>query len=727
MRTRGWTQELSRWKHHDDGRVWLSMYVTRNAMLVCLAALAAFAGAPWASVLILTTALPHALFCARSHQRTGRASQFLVMDQSLAAICALAGPKAALGSVVCMIALGGDALGIDVRRVRTASIVASAILLVAAVLHRDPVLGAFIVPQLAASIAVANLVSYLKNKRAATSDRLESLLDGLHAYVHEADLDTGEIVYCNQHIVNRIGPIATLRDLTRHIHPDDLGQVIRSHARAAQTMSPVTSELRMIFGDDVTFMEQRTTFAEYRGRVRVRSVMFDVSARKHVELEMEHRAFHDPLTDLPNRSLFLDRLTHAIDRATREPSTHTVLLLDLDSFKDVNDSMGHQAGDKLLMEIAGRLHRSMRQTDTLARLGGDEFAVLLEDTDSPSAARIARHLIDSVGHAYSVDETTLYPRVSIGVATFPESGRTPSELLRNADAAMYHAKRLRTGVAEFHDDMHSSSVEKLAVLADFRIALEKGELEACFQPVVDAVSCRLTSCEALVRWNHPRLGRLSPAAFVPVISAGGLSGDLARWMLGVAMDQIEKWVALDQVVPIAVNMSAIDIGNDDLIGWLLDEVTRRAIRPALLTIELTEAELLDQSARTFATLDRLSSAGITITVDDFGTGYSSLVWLRDLPIRTLKIDRSFIDSMFSDERSETIIRSTIEMAKALQLNIVGEGVEDYETAVALRELGCHSLQGFHFGRAVHADELQAFFSDGDYSATRELMGSIQPA
>jgi diguanylate cyclase (GGDEF)-like protein len=720
MPSRRWTNEVTYWKPHDDGRVWLGMYIARIAMLLSLALVATLVGAQRASVVVLAVVIPHAFLCALSHRQTGRAHRLLPLDQPLAALCALVAPHAALGSVISMVVLGGDALGVSARRVRNFAVAGSALLLLAAAVHRDAALAGFVLPQLAASMATANLVSYLKNKRAATSDRLESLLDGLHAYVHESDLETGEIVYCNQHIVNRLGAITTIREMTKQIHPDDVAHVVRSHARGAATLTPVTLELRVIFGDDIVYMEQRTTFAKYRGRTRLRSVMFDVSARKRVELEMEHRAFHDPLTDLPNRSLFLDRLTHAIDRADRASTEHAVLLLDLDSFKDVNDGMGHQVGDELLKEIAGRLNRKTRRTDTLARLGGDEFAIVLEDTAPEAAVLVARQLIDAVGHAYSIGETTLFPRVSIGVAHFPGNGRTPSELLRNADAAMYHAKRLRLGVAEFSDDMHSSSIEKLALLADFRTALTNRELEAYFQPVVDAVSCRISSCEALVRWNHPRLGRLTPAAFVPIISAGGLSSDLARWMLTEALAQIEQWVESGSVVPIAVNMSAIDVANTELVDWLLSEVGRRSIRPALLTIELTEAELLDQSTKTLETLQRLSTAGITITVDDFGTGYSSLVWLRDLPIRTLKIDRSFIESMFTDERSETIIRSTIQMAKALQLNIVGEGVEDYETAVALRDLGCHNLQGFHFSRPIPAGEMGAFFVGGNYAADRML-------
>jgi diguanylate cyclase len=447
--------------------------------------------------------------------------------------------------------------------------------------------------------------------------------------------------------------------------------------------------------------------------------MFDVSARKRIELEMAHRAFHDSLTELPNRALFLDRLDHAIHRAETKSTQHSVLLLDLDNFKDVNDGMGHHVGDALLIEVAARLNRRTSRTDTLARLGGDEFAILLEDTNDANALTISRELIHLVGEAYLNGEMKLFPRISIGVATYPVDGTTSSELLRHADVAMYCAKRARLGAVSFKEDMDPESAHKLSVLADFRSALTNNELEAFFQPVVDSSSGKVASCEALVRWNHPKHGLLSPASFVPIVCSGGLSSDLAKWMLTEVVEQIDQWNRAGVAVPISVNMSAVDIADTELVGWLLAELKQRNIPRSLLTIELTEAELLDQSERTITTLKHLRDAGVTTAVDDFGTGYSSLVWLRDLPIGTLKIDRSFIDSMFSDERSETIVRSTIEMAKALHLNIVGEGVENEATATALRELGCHSLQGYLFSRPVGALAMKEILLSGSYAAELE--------
>jgi diguanylate cyclase (GGDEF)-like protein len=704
---------MSEWRRLEDGRVWTGIYAMRTVILVTLGIGSLLSDTPRVAAVIIFVVVPYNLLVEGFHRKRGRPHALLPMDQILAAVCTLIAPQAAFGTIICSLAAAGtDTLGIKLRRVQLFTAGGSAILLIAAFVHHDQVLAAFVVPQLIATFALTNVVSYLKNKRSAAADRFEGLLDGLHAYVCEVDLDSGNITYCNQQMLQRFGSATQLSDLLRHIHPDDVESVTRAYERGAKSMSPVLLDVRLVLGDDVLFMEQRTTFAKYKGRVRVRSVLFDVSSRKRVELEMQHRAFHDTLTELPNRALFLDRLEHALIRSERGQSQHAVMLCDLDNFKDVNDSMGHHVGDALLVEVSSRLSRVVGKVNTLARLGGDEFAILLEDTDPAEALVIGRKLNAIVSTAYVNGEMTVFPRISIGVATYPRHGLRSSELLQHADVAMYHAKRLRLGVVEFEDDMNPASAQKLAVLADFRSAIANNELEAFFQPVVDSMTRKVTSCEALVRWNHPKLGLLAPASFVPIVCAGGLSRELAQWMLTEVVNQIAIWSQDDLAIPVSVNMSAIDVADERLIEWLLDELGRRSIRPSLLTIELTEAELLDQSAKTIQTLERLRNAGVTTAVDDFGTGYSSLVWLRDLPIRSLKIDRSFVDSMFSDERSETIVRSTIEMAKALKLNIIGEGVEDVATATALQNLGCHNLQGYLFGRPVGADAMRAILLNG---------------
>jgi diguanylate cyclase (GGDEF)-like protein len=708
-----WERRVQEWKHFDDGRLWLGIYLIRFVVLIALGTGSALLDAPYLTLIVIFVVAPHNFAAMVYHGRNGRPHPLLPLDQILAAVCLFISPVALIGTIICvLVASVTSSLGIEVRRVRVFSAIACSIVIIASLVHGLTPMAIFGLPLFISAVALSNLISYLKHKLVSSIARFEALLDGLHAYVYEIDLDTKKVLYCNQQTVDLLGPVSEIGDLLRFVHPDDLNLVSRAMNKGMSNNSAASFEVRIIVGDSTLYMEQRMTFAVHRGRTRVRSVLFDTSARKHAELEMAHRAFHDSLTDLPNRALFLDRLEHAVARGERTKAQHSVLMLDLDNFKDVNDGMGHSAGDELLIEIGARLTRCMRRTDTLARFGGDEFAILLEDTSPEIALEMGLRLGKAVGATYSTGDMTLFPRISIGIANFPETVDSPSELLRHADMAMYHAKRLRLGVVAFHAEMDSASAEKLAVLADFRSALTNGELEAFFQPVVDSVHNKVISCEALVRWNHPRLGLLAPGAFVPIVCAGGLSSDLARWMLGQVLQQIDDWNVAGVAVPTSVNMSAVDIADTELVDWLLDEISTRKISAHLLSIELTEAELLDQSERTIITLKRLRDAGVVTAVDDFGTGYSSLVWLRDLPIGSLKIDRSFIDSMFTDERSETIVRSTIEMAKALRLNIIGEGVENVQTAEALRQLGCDSLQGYLFSRPVQAKAMKEILVNG---------------
>jgi diguanylate cyclase (GGDEF)-like protein len=722
-----WDGRVKHWKQFDDGQLWYGIYLVRFVVLAALAVGSWLLGAVMLSVAVVLVVVPHNSAAMIYHRRTGKAHPLLPVDQVLAALCLFISPVALVGTVVCiLVASVTSTLGLPVRRVQVFSAVSCGIVILASVAHGLTPMAIFGLPLFVSACALSNLISYLKHKLVSSVARFQALLDGLHAYVYEIDLDTKKVLYCNKQTVDLIGPVNVIDDLLRFIHPDDLNLVSRAMERGQLNRSAASFELRVIIDDRTMYMEQRMTFALHRGRTRVRSVLFDTSARKHVEMEMAHRAFHDSLTDLPNRALFLDRLEHAVARGERTEAQHAVLMLDLDNFKDVNDGMGHSAGDQLLVEIASRLARCMRRTDTLARLGGDEFAILLEDTTPEVALEMGLRITKAVGATYNNGSMTLFPRVSVGIANYPETVDSPSELLRHADMAMYHAKRLRLGVVAFDVEMDSASADKLAILADFRSALTNGELEAFFQPVVDSSNSKVTSCEALVRWNHPTKGRLSPAAFVPVVCAGGLSSDLARWMLGQVLDQVHEWNVAGVAVPTSVNMSAVDIADLELVDWVLNEVASRKIPAHLLSIELTEAELLDQSERTITTLKRLRDAGVLTAVDDFGTGYSSLVWLRDLPIRTLKIDRSFIDSMFTDERSETIVRSTIEMAKALRLKIVGEGVENSQTAEALRALGCDSLQGYHFSRPVQSIEMKEILINGIQFAATDSDLALSP-
>jgi diguanylate cyclase (GGDEF)-like protein/PAS domain S-box-containing protein len=700
--------EQQPWRRWDDGRLWPSIYLTRSAMLVGLAVASLVTGAPWVAVFVAGVVLPYNLAMQLWHRRYGRASKLIPADQILAAACTVISPKVAIGTAICLIAGTTTAsIGLPRRWAQSTLALATLMLFGAGVLHNDTTIMAFALPVGVAGVAFSNLIAYLFNKRLAAHGRYEELLDSMAAVVIESDPSTGKVVYANRMAERLFGHgEVSESDLLELIHPDDRERIQNSVVRALRLRSPIVLELRVRDGDSYLHMEQRTSFAEIRGRLRVRSVLFDVSARKRVELEMAHRAFHDSLTDLPNRALLNDRIEHAIARGARLEAEHAVLLLDLDNFKDVNDALGHHAGDSLLIEITQRLRYIMRTSDTLARFGGDEFVILLEDTPQHVACEIATRVRHEVGQVFEVANSTLYPRVSIGIARWPNDADTAEDLLRLADVAMYEAKRSRDGFALYDVAMNPNATRKLALLSEFRLAIGANQLRAYFQPIVDSRTSTVLSCEALVRWEHPVHGLLAPADFLQTVAAGGLSGDLARWMLTVAMDRIQTWCIEQRAIPVSVNLSAFDLANDDLVSWLISEVETRDFPVHLLTLELTETELLEYGGRALAALVRLQNAGVATAVDDFGTGYSSLVWLRDLPVRSLKIDRSFVDAMCTDERAAAIVSSTIHMARSLHLDVVAEGVENVETAEALEELGCTTLQGYLYGRPVAIEEFE---------------------
>jgi diguanylate cyclase (GGDEF)-like protein/PAS domain S-box-containing protein len=710
----GAAPELHPWRRWDDGRLWPSIYLTRTLMLVVLAAASLVVDAPWVTMFVAGVVIPYNLAMQFWHRRYGRPCPFISADQILAASCTIISPKVAIGAAICLVAgTTTGSIGLRRRWAQTSLAVATIVMFAAGVYHDDLPTMAFALPTGISGVAFSNLIAYLFNKRQAAHGRYEELLDSMQAVVLEADTTTGEVVYANK-MAERVFGLGTHSKtsqtassaLLEVIHPDDRERVRTSITRALSTRLPITMELRLREGEGYIDMEQRTTFAEVRGRVRIRSVLFDVSSRKRVEMEMAHRAFHDALTDLPNRALLNDRIEHAIARGTRVDGEHAILLLDLDNFKDVNDALGHQSGDALLVEITRRLRSIMRSSDTLARFGGDEFVVLLEDTQLGMATEIAARISTVVGQAFDVGGSSLYPRASIGIARWPVHATSGDDLLRLADIAMYDAKRSRSGYAVYDPSMNPDAARKLALLAEFRTAIATDQLRAYFQPIVQFNTSQVISCEALVRWQHPVHGLLAPAEFLPAVASGGLSSDLARWMLTNAMERIRQLHSRGVELSVSVNLSALDLANNELVSWLIATAERHGFPIHLLTLELTETELLSYGGRAFGALERLQQAGITTAVDDFGTGYSSLVWLRDLPVRTLKIDRSFVASLCSDQRAAAIVSSTIQMARSLDLAVVAEGVEDLETAKALDGLGCTTLQGYLYGRPVPFEEFE---------------------
>ena len=447
--------------------------------------------------------------------------------------------------------------------------------------------------------------------------------------------------------------------------------------------------------------------------LRMLGTRMDISARKLAEAEIAHLAFYDGLTNLPNRRLLLDRLHHAIAKAARGGLYGAVLFVDLDNFKSLNDTMGHDMGDRLLEMVAFRLTEVTRETDTVARLGGDEFVILLEDLDADqqqamgNAAAVAGKVLETLSHDYTLDAHTLRSTPSIGVVLFGAEHHTINDLLRQADMAMYEAKAAGRATFRFFDPHMQVVLDASATLeADLRFALQRDELRLYYQPVVDNAG-RVTGVEALLRWQHPQRGLTGPGDFIPQAEKSGLIVELGEWVLEAACRQLVCWSAAPDSahLTMAVNVSARQFRQPAFVDQVLAVLERSGADPRLLKLELTESMLLTDMSDVIAKMTSLKAHGVGFALDDFGTGYSSLSYLKLLPIDQLKIDRSFVHDMLHTRHASSIVRAIITLAYSMDLAVVAEGVETREQWSALEAFGCSAFQGYLFGRAVPLSEL----------------------
>ncbi|QES52312.1 GGDEF-domain containing protein [Streptomyces venezuelae] len=416
----------------------------------------------------------------------------------------------------------------------------------------------------------------------------------------------------------------------------------------------------------------------------------------------------DPLTGLPNRQWLLERAWTALDEAERLGTRSALVLIDLDRFRAVNDTLGHLAGDRLLLQIAERLRQALPKEAEVARLGGDEFAVLLPATDSTtSAQRVARHLVAELGSPLDLDGLTLVLEASAGLAVFPDHALDAEGLLRRADVAMYQAKRDRTGVEVYESKRDSNTPDRLGLLGDLRRALDAGEVELHYQPKV-RFDGQVAGLEALVRWVHPERGRVSPDEFIAIAETSGLMPHLTEYVLETALAQVARWRAQGLKVPVAVNVSPRDVHTPGFAGAVAARLARHGVPAGALQLEITEHVLLEDPQRAADTMAGLTGHGVKMSLDDFGTGYSSLVHLRRLPVSELKIDRSFVARLAVDAQDAEIVRCTVDLAHSLGLLVVAEGVEDDETWERLRDLGCDAVQGWLVAAAMPPQEATAW-------------------
>jgi diguanylate cyclase (GGDEF)-like protein/PAS domain S-box-containing protein len=509
------------------------------------------------------------------------------------------------------------------------------------------------------------------------------------------------------------------------VHPDD-----RDHLAALFT--------------GLTTSDDRTATAQYRvhtddGGVRhvesittnlvdepgIRGLVLntrDVTERKKLEDELAHQAYHDSLTGLSNRGVFREMVEHALTRSRRNNTRLAVLILDLDGFKTVNDSQGHDVGDQLLVEVAARLKACARASDVVARLGGDEFAVLLEDgVNEVSAKGMARRLLDELTMPFEAGGRELFVGASVGIAFNVDEATQPDTLIRNADTAMYAAKATGKGRYEvFQPMMHRRARERFEVQSDLQHAFTRGEFLLHYQPIVDVPTQAILGMEALIRWEHPTRGMLPPLEFVPVAEDIGLIVPLGRWVLAEACRQTAEWRAQYPTASdlyVSVNLSTRQLLEADLVTTVAEVLGETGLSPSALMLEITEGSLMQGVSETAVKLRELKDLGVRLAVDDFGTGSSSLGYLRRFPIDVLKIDKTFVDEITGDgPDGPALVRAIIDLAKNLHMATVAEGIEATEQLAELRAAGCGSGQGYLFARPLKADAMAALLDGADQGA-----------
>jgi diguanylate cyclase (GGDEF)-like protein len=520
-------------------------------------------------------------------------------------------------------------------------------------------------------------------------------------------------------------PLFRQEDYLALVHPDDVERVALAFRTLREDQSALDFEHRVITDQKPAHIHVYMDWVPGRdgSLSRVAGVVQDVTERIAAEHHVRYLAFHDPLTDLPNRNRFTERVDIAIRQARRNKHGVAVLILDLDGFKHVNDSLGHAAGDELLREVGKRLRRVMRLTDELARateseqdivarLGGDEFLLALTDlARAEDAARAARRILAAFDEPFQVGEREVFTNATIGISLYPEDGTTEEDLLKNADSALYHAKDAGKGSVQFYDArMNDAAFQRLGIESNLRRALSRGELEVYFQPKVRATDKVVVGAEALLRWRHPDLGMVPPASFIPIAEETGLIHSFGEFVLVESARYANEWNAAGHPLRMAVNVSGVQFRRGNFTQLLEESVRNVGLDPRLLEIEITESILMGSGETALTVLRALKQSGFRLAIDDFGTGYSSLSYLRRFPVDVLKIDRSFVKEIGIEPQTEAIIGGVINIAAGLGLETVAEGVETEQQSDFLVASGCSLLQGYLYGRPVPAEDFAALLT-----------------
>lgn len=430
----------------------------------------------------------------------------------------------------------------------------------------------------------------------------------------------------------------------------------------------------------------------------------EMSQQVHLrQSELEYHALHDSLTALPNRSLLLDRLGHDINTAKRESYQLCVLILDLDDFKEVNDTLGHLAGDSLLIEFGLRLVKVLREVDTVARIGGDEFSILLPHTNEEQGIIIAQKIIDSLRTPFRIEDIDVSISASIGIAIYPLHGDDVNTLLRYADIAMYVAKRNKLGFEVYNQDLDKHSISRLSMTQDFRDAIEHNKLTLNYQPIFNLENNKISAVETLCRWHHPVHGHVSPEKFIRLAEQTGLINRLTYWVLNESLSQITKWHEIQSELDVAVNLSVFSFKDPEFVGEVRSALKKYSYPHDKLKFEITESAMMENPVHAIEILTELHSMGIKLSIDDYGTGFSSMTYLKQLPVNELKIDKSFIIGLDADSNNDAIVRSTIELAHNLGLQVIAEGIETEVVHNLMKKYNCDMAQGFYLSRPLTAE------------------------
>jgi diguanylate cyclase (GGDEF)-like protein/PAS domain S-box-containing protein len=546
--------------------------------------------------------------------------------------------------------------------------------------------------------------------------RYRTLVEQIPAvtYIDPVD-DPDTSLYTSPHIEQMLGYTPqewqTEKLWPKRLHPDDRERILAADERfEAGGGEPFSEEYRLLAKDGsvVWVREEAVLVRDEAGEpLYWQGVFYDLTERKALEERLHYQALHDPLTDLPNRRLFMDRLGQALRRTMRQHNQVAVLFMDLDGFKVVNDSLGHDVGDLLLTVVAQRLRRCLRPEDTLARFGGDEFVVLIEALDDPAqAVQVAERITEELRRPFLIEARDLYVIASIGISLGDARTHDTDDLLREADTAMYRAKDEGGDFRVFNPAMYERAFSRLEVENDLRRAIEQEEFVVHYQPMVDLQTGELWGMEALVRWDHPERGLLEPSQFVPVAEESGLVIPMGEQILREACFRAKEWQEENPRIPppmMSVNLSASQLSRLDLADTVERVLGETGLEGNRLILDVTETVYVQVLAGNTAMLDRLRSLGVRFSIDDFGTGYSSLSYLKRLPADAIKIDQSFVKGLGKDVEDTAVVRMIIELAHTLGLEVIAEGVETEEQATLLKEMGCDVAQGYHFSKPLPAE------------------------